>query len=162
MVRIVGLFAIRVIVLAIVCCVALEAPVIAASKKKGTKKYYLSESAFTGSQASTACEKGFHMALLWEIYNTSALQYDVELGLVHSNSAFGPPVGFGWIKTGNSPSNVTNIPGLDDCLSWTVNDGKGTAVSLAGHWNTTSSVISPWIAILFTCDNSLSVWCVQD
>jgi len=162
MVRNIGLFAIRMIVLTMVCCVAIEAPLIAASKKKNPKKYYLSQSGFTGSQASTACEKGFHMATLWEIYNTSSLQYDVDLGVVHGNSAFGPPVGFGWIRTGNSPNNTANIPGLDDCLSWTVNDGKGTTVSLAGHWNTTSSVISPWVTILITCDSSVSVWCVQD
>jgi hypothetical protein len=70
----IGLFVVRIIILVLVCCTFLETPVSAGSKKKGAKKYYQSHSGFTGSQASTACEKGFHMASLWEIFNTSNLQ----------------------------------------------------------------------------------------
>jgi hypothetical protein len=149
-------------VLILVGCIIFETPVIAGSKKKGIKKYYLSQSAFTGSQATTACEKGFHMAALWEIFETSNLHYDATLGITHPEAASGPPVGFGWIRTSGSANNMTNIPGLDNCQSWTVDDGKGTAVSLAGHWNDTPSVISPWVQLLLACGNTVHVWCVQD
>ena len=155
-------FAIKLIILLLVCCIVLEAPVIAGSKKKGLRKYYRTQANYTGSQATTACEKGFHMASLWEIFNTSALQYDVNLGFTLPDSGFGPPVGFGWIRTGGNSNNQVNVAALDNCLAWTVNDGKGTAVSLPGGWGTTPSNVNPWIPGLIGCDDPIPVWCVQD
>jgi hypothetical protein len=47
--------------------IALAALGADASAGQQLKKFFLTIGEFTGSQATTACPKGFHMASLWEI-----------------------------------------------------------------------------------------------
>ena len=42
------------------------------------------------------------MASLGEIHDTSNLRYDTDLGLTLADSGFGPPIVFGWIRTGGA------------------------------------------------------------
>ena len=75
------------------------------------RKFYLTKTEdYTGSQALSACASGYHMASLWEIFDTSNLRYDTALGASSTDSGSGPPVavyfglghfeGDGWIRTG--------------------------------------------------------------
>lgn len=64
------------------------------------RKFYLTRTGYTGARALSACTAGYHMASLWEIHDPSNLRYDTELGFVQDDSGFGPPIEFGWIRTG--------------------------------------------------------------
>ena len=55
------------------------------------RKFYLTQTGFTGSQALTACANGYHMASLWEILDPSNLRYNTTLGFTTQDSGFGPP-----------------------------------------------------------------------
>ena len=43
------------------------------------KSFYLTKTSHNGSQVLTACAEGYHMASLWEIFDTSNLRYDTAL-----------------------------------------------------------------------------------
>jgi len=104
------------------------------------------------------------MAALWEIFDTSNLSYDTELGFTQADSGFGPPIRSGWIRTGNLASG-SHIAGDANCQAWTSAGAKdsGTRVFLINLWNSTSvSVINPWQASPFFCAADERVWCVQD
>jgi len=58
------------------------------------RKCYLTQNLKNGSQALTACVEKFHMASLWEIFNTSNLGYDTSRGFTQVDSGSGPPAGF--------------------------------------------------------------------
>ena len=49
------------------------------SDGKGARKYYLTLPQFEGDQVLTACARGYHMASLFEILDTSNLRYDTTL-----------------------------------------------------------------------------------
>jgi hypothetical protein len=71
------------------------------------RSFYITQTTHTGSQALTACAEGYHMASLWEIFDTSNLKYDTVLGLTQDDSGFGPPSQIGgWIRTGRFASTV--------------------------------------------------------
>jgi hypothetical protein len=127
----------------------------------GNRKFYLTQGTVQGGQALTACAKGYHMASLWEIFNVSALTYDTKLGVVLDDSGEGPSVVAGWIRTGFVDSS-TNTPGEASCHVWKSSSSldEGTLVNLAGVWQSTSTIISPWQASAAICSNSLHVWCV--
>jgi hypothetical protein len=128
---------------------------------KKARKFYLTQDGFTGSQALTACANKFHMASLWEIFNTSALRYDTENGLSLDDSGTGPPVSFGWVRTG-VPSDNGQIAGVANCLSWTTDTGNGSLIVLNALWNNSSISVSPWRSAVATCSTPIRVWCVQD
>jgi len=44
------------------------------------KSYYVTKTSHDGSEALTACAEGYHMASLWEIFDTSNLRYNTQLG----------------------------------------------------------------------------------
>jgi hypothetical protein len=81
------------------------------------KSYYLTQTTHNGSQPLTACAAGYHMASLWEIFDTSNLKYDTALGAVSNDSGSGPPtvvivaghiLNAGWIRTGGAvPAGAT-------------------------------------------------------
>ncbi len=140
-------------------------------REKQPRKFYLTPTTQTGSEALTACAAGYHMAALWEIFDTSNLRYDTQLGRITEDSGFGPPAesgvaftGRGWIRTGVNGTDGTEA-GSANCEVWTSASATviGSAVSLNDLW--TSNVVtvtSPWRARTEQCSFPLAVWCVQD
>lgn len=141
-------------------------------KEDGRRAFYLTQSLFDGSQASTACAVGFHMASIYEILDPSNLKYHTTLGVTTDDSGAGPPQGppkGGWIRTGDGafpetlPSETTPAPGNQDCANWTVNAGQGTTVRLGAGWDFHEAPrMHPWLPALLSCSEQLRVWCVQD
>lgn len=129
------------------------------------RRYFLTKIEFTGSTADEACPVGFHFASLWEILDTTALEYDQTLGPVAADSGHGPPVlglGYGWARTGGGPSGGGG-PGNGNCDLWSaVPDGFGTIVRLEDDWEQPATEISPWTATEVACSGRHSVWCVED
>ena len=91
---------------------------VASLANKGPRKFYLTRTEHDGAHALTACAGGYHMASLWEIFDTSNLRYDTELGFTRDDSGFGPPIAQGWIRTGYIASGF-GPPGLINCKAWT-------------------------------------------
>ena len=131
----------------------------------GSKKYYQTQDTFDGSHALTASDNGFHMASLWEIFNTSILKYDTKRGLTFEDTGSGPPITDAWIRTGNEPVEIDS-EGLSNCNAWQSNDAGhfGTRADLTDNWagGAVASRISPWSASTDTCNLANNVWCVQD
>lgn len=139
------------------------------------RRYYLTQTSPTGSSgdaALDACAAGFHMASLWEIFDTSMLAYDSVLGLTNDDSGAGPPTGsYGYVRTGNTSNNTTPSAGTSNCLAWSDSSGYGTMLSLEKRWYVSSSnpqepaqaTIIPWRASNTTCIvPGIHVWCVED
>jgi hypothetical protein len=89
-----------------------------ADDKKQLRGYYLTTTLHNGAQATTACAAGFHMASLWEMFDTSNLKYETGLGFTRPDSGFGPPLSLGWVRTGGNASFSTT-PGFANCNAWT-------------------------------------------
>jgi hypothetical protein len=150
--------------LLVVAFAALLPPAGAAPADKGPRKFYLTKTGHTGSQALSACASGYHMASLWEILDPSNLKYDTELGLTRADSGFGPTFSDGWIRTGFTASGTLQA-GLGNCQTWTSANGSdgGTTVALPVNWDSTNvTPVSPWNPGAFPCSLPLNVWCVQD
>ena len=136
---------------------------LSTAEAKGRKYYLTKEETFDGSEALTACAKGYHMASLWELLDPSNLTYDTKLGLIRADAGSGPPAGFeGWIRTGFNSSS-TSTAGQGNCNAWTSNDGGnfGTDAFLSIQWEGTSNPISPWVADSVPCNATLPVWCIS-
>ena len=131
------------------------------------RRYYLTPTVHNGEQALTACEPGFHMASLWEIFDTSNLDYDTALGANQPDSGGGPPTWnggfFGWIRTGGLAETV-NLSGWGNCLAWTSADEAdyGSRAALNFEWGSEPTVIAPWHGFSDTCSSVRRVWCVED
>jgi hypothetical protein len=70
---------------------------------------------FDGNETLTACAKGYHMASIWEILDTSNLSYNTDLGVIVDDSGSGPPNAIeGWIRTGDVTSDH-----FTNCKAWT-------------------------------------------
>jgi hypothetical protein len=139
------------------------------------RTYYLTQTEHNGSQARTACAAGYHMASLWEIFDTSNLKYNTELGFMQGDSGFGPPTvapglgdifppPLGWIRTG-AIAGSSNAAGLANCDAWT--NASHTVMGSTGFLDarfsdTDLTRISPWAASTAPCDLLRKVWCVQD
>jgi hypothetical protein len=134
-------------------------------QRTARQKYYLASGSFDGSQALTACAAGYHMASLWEIRDTSNLQYNTILGYNLADSGQGPPSGVtGWVRTGSASTTSSITPGVANCGTWSLNTHSlnGTGVALVDSWTNSSVPVSPWIAGLFPCNTSNFVWCAED
>jgi hypothetical protein len=141
------------------------------------RKYYMTSATPAGNAVINACVAGYHMASLAEIFNTSVLEYDMDLvasGDAHSvpDSGSGPPFStLAFIRVGVAGANNA-IPGNANCVSggnvWSTNSAavNGTAVALNPVWNSSSTNISPWDATVRPCSNTTApvahVWCVQN
>lgn len=134
--------------------------------------YYISRDTRTGSSALTGCATGYHMASLWEIFDTSNLRYNTQFGLIADDSGFGPPISVngegasGWIRTGNDADSGSTA-GQANCNAWTFENGEaasGTVAQPVLDWraSTTATSVSPWIAKTGFCSLPQHVWCVQD
>ena len=131
------------------------------------RQFYLTRDTATGSQALNACQSGFHMASLWEIFDVTNLKYDTARGEIRADSARPNPTKGKARGRASDPNN---------CAAWTTSDPSsyGTMVALGGLWETglrpappanTDSIESysvPWVSAAESCGFRLRVWCVQD
>jgi hypothetical protein len=102
---------------------------------------------------------------LWEIFDTSNLQYNTGLGFMQADGGMGaPPANTqGWIRTGGVPSGSSNA-GDGNCFNWTSVSGtdSGTLVALDHTWNGAAIRSSPWLPSTAFCNSGAHVWCVED
>jgi hypothetical protein len=130
--------------------------------------YYLTKVTSAASQATQACDTGFHFASLWEIFDTSNLKYDTNLGATSDDSGQGPPSlaagSTGWIRTGGSSEGTSTTSGRANCLAWTTDSAtsNGTIVALPDSWSFSSDRIEPWATTTSFCSFPHRVWCVAD
>jgi hypothetical protein len=121
--------------------------------------YYLTRGTYDGSQASTACVSGYHMASIYELHETSNLSYNTTLGYNADDDGSGPPPGlFGWTRSSG---------GVHSCSDWTSNSSSewATAFELDPVWSDSPGLFAPWVPSAngsLTCNFQFQVWCVQD
>jgi hypothetical protein len=136
----------------------------------GGRGFYVTpDKIYQGDEALTACDPGYHMASLWEIFDVSNLTYDTVRGFDGADSGEGPPTGVtGWVRTGYHASEGDEIPGIGNCAVWTTNitSAHGTVVMMGFDWTREGSAINPWQPMTTTmfirCDQLNRVWCVED
>jgi hypothetical protein len=132
------------------------------------KKYYLTTTPVDGAHVLNACASGYHVASLWEIFDTSNLAYDTSLGQSSPDSGRGPSsLHSGWVRTGWRQEDADS-PGSGNCDVWTSADPakSGTVVELNNQWDESpvnlNPAVNPWRAFFSPCGNSVPVWCVQN
>ena len=131
-------------------------------KRDSRRSFYLTQSEHTGSQALTACAEDYHMASLWEILDPSNLRYNTELGYTRADSGSGPPVAYGFARTGREALGGGPI-GAINCHAWTSDSELGSVFSLAENvFNGEPKPISPWVTVATSCSSTFRVWCVQN
>lgn len=141
---------------------------VAHTKEKcQARKFYLTQATFTGNQALSACASNYHMASLWEIFDTSNLTYNTDLGLIQDDSGSGPPGNVaGWVRTGGLSESQAGFPGFNNCNAWTANNESdfGTILFLDLVWGILQRTtnISPWETENASCNIPMGVWCVQN
>jgi hypothetical protein len=137
-----------------------------ATSSKPMRQFYLTKNILPADQAITACASGYHMASLWEIYDSSNLKYNTTLGDTSDDSGLGPPVAsaVGWVRTGwSSEADGSKPAGEVNCNVWTSVSGSdwGTQIYLESDWESIM-VQDAWYATKGLCSNTLRVWCVED
>ena len=168
-----GLVSLLTLVLLVVSCLAYlawnreeaiasgpQAPLVAPT---AVRQYYVTTSSHFGANADTACESGYHMASVWEILDTTNLEYNTALGLAQADSGQGPPTCVhGWVRTGYLSDN-TDTEGLGNCNNWTSFNGAdyGTVARLPCDW-TQAQDMHVWQAWAQACNALSKVWCVAD
>lgn len=129
------------------------------------RSYYVTNANFTGDEVLAACAAGYHAASLWEIYDTTDLAYAYSHpdAQTLADSAWGPPIWWGWVRTGGDPS-AANTAGQANCNAWTTGQSGtyGTLVRPNSAWTGASTTISPWQTQTWSCAGIAPVWCVQD
>jgi hypothetical protein len=130
---------------------------------KGPRQFYLTKtSEYDGAEALSACAPGYHMASMWEIHDASNVRYNTDLGYTLADSGFGPPIVFGWIRTGAVAADSGPVGGVN-CNAWTSRGvGFGVRVRLTDGWPSPAIENSPWSADGQSCNTPDRVWCVQD
>ena len=128
--------------------------------------YYLtSGDSYDGADAPGACAESYHMASLWEIWDTSNLRYEGDLGYQYPDGdcGQGPPTdAYGWVRTGSTASTSTDGPGLANCAAYTSTTViSGTVVSLPNDWSAPGSTMGVWEAGTASCSSAQRVWCVR-
>ena len=141
---------------------AASAPDGSLAATAGMRHYYLHTAAQYATDALSACASGYHMASLWEMLDTSHLQYNTALGDMAGDSGSGPPTVFsGWVRTGYSSNNGATA-GQANCNGWTSTSGSGTVVSLPSNWTIAPQDIHVWTVGTSSCGLPSDVWCVED
>jgi hypothetical protein len=119
------------------------------------RSFYLSINTVQGDLAYDACADGYHFAGVAEIWDTSNLFYDSELGITWNPLIQGPPAGIGgWIDNADVAPN-------DNCWNWSTNspDYTGIGANIRGDAVLDGKL---WNAFLSTCDAERHVWCVSN
>ena len=131
------------------------------------RQYYLTKTTHNGTAALSACQKDYHMASLWEIFDPSTLKYNTSLGYTKADSGQGPPTSTprsvgGWVRTGYN-SDASDNPGQGNCNVWTSDstDHRGTQVRLPLDWSVEHDIYV-WEVGATGCNYSQRVWCVAD
>lgn len=130
----------------------------------GMRLFYMTQLGYDGSEASTACEAGYHMASFWEIVDPSNLKYNTALGFGYPDSGSGPPSEhYGWVRTG-SVNDTSNVSGKANCDGWSsdASSHRGTLVSLPGPWTAGWEDLSIWLAATSDCQWEHPTWCIED
>ena len=147
--------------------VSIQSRPLAAST--GLRQYYLTKNSYTGANANTACDTGYHFASLWEILDPSSLKYNTDKGLTTDDSGHGPPTtgaAHAWVRTGHTSNASINDPvGQANCNAWTSESLSdwGTYVRLSDDWeNSSTQNVHVWNTTMGVCSNTLRVWCVTD
>ena len=126
------------------------------STRERLRRYYLTSSVFAASLADSpsTCEVGFHFASVWEILDTSQVEYDPTLGYNDPDPGeIGPGNATGWIRGG--PADCSNWAGGGPLIS-------GSTARLDSGLSDAAIVISPWEIINQTCVAPSRVFCVED
>jgi hypothetical protein len=132
------------------------------------RQYYITADTHNGANTLSACADGYHMASLWEIYDTSNLSYNTSLGKTSGDSGFGPPTeGPAWVRTGwYDTQSDQDSSGIANCVAWTseADDMYGSVARVQPDWeNDHGPYLYPnWQTWTNTCDTSTRVWCVED
>lgn len=140
------------------------APEAPAAGSSGLRQYYRTSNAYTPTRISLACASGYHFASLWEILDTSNLEYNNILGDWQEDSGYGPLTGRrGWVRTGYNSAS-TGVPGQNNCLAWTSSSDayQGTSAELTDQWGSETTDVGVWIVGNDACDTPVPVWCVED
>jgi len=128
------------------------------------RKYYMTQTSYTGSQAASACASGYHMAAIFEIADPSNLEYNPDLGIQLDDSGYGPPSGFvAWVRTGHS-ADTGSTPGQANCNTWTSSStsDNGSVAYFPYDWSIAPD-FEAWKTLAVPCDSGgVSVWCVED
>jgi hypothetical protein len=139
---------------------------------RSARRFYLSKATVQGSQALTACTRGFHMASRFELTDPALLAYDPVLGVTTDDSGAGPPSAAavydtpgpsGWVRTGGGSqyTDAASAPGsaFTNCSAWSTgsHDASGTVAFLTDHFGRPL-----WDGGSRRCDESFHVWCVED
>jgi hypothetical protein len=158
----------------VVAGVAFATPTWAAPPPKKTdsliRSYYLTPGLYDGSQASTACAAGYHMASIFEIYGTWSLRYASELagtfrieadGQIYEfdDTGAGPPANIPTLWAGWIRSSFINDPQWN-CEGWT--DSSVDNIGAVATPMLPSQTNDLWHVSGGSCSVSRPVWCVQD
>lgn len=142
---------------------AIAAP--ATQEALGRRFYLTPDSTYNGATALTACDAGFHMASIWEIADVTNLVYDTSRGYTGADSGLGPPTyTMGWVRTGYQASG-SSTPGLGNCQAWTSNSANdyGSRAYLSANWLSDPRIDgTEWVYVMFACNTTRRVWCVED
>lgn len=145
--------------------VAAFSPQISLAASTGMRRYYLTKSAYDGDGADGAgvCASGYHFVSLWEILDTSKLEYNTTLGYTTDDSGQGPPTDAqGWVRTGYNSDNSMTM-GKGNCNAWTNNtSGYGTVAWPVNDWAGGTQDVHVWDTGPSLCNVSGRVWCVED
>ena len=129
------------------------------------RRFYLTLGGYPATEATTACDPGFHFASLPEMVQPGSFAYDTTRGRQNADSGYGPPTTIpGWIRTGNDASSTPDA-GVGNCNAWTTTSSNAgaTVASIKSGWDV--SQVDPrwiWYAIVVGCSGTPPVWCVQD
>ena len=124
----------------------------------------MTQAQVTGSEVLTACGAGYHAASLWELLTPSNLTYNTALGVTLADSGSGPPMAFGWVRTG---ADALTVQGTDEspsnCTAWTSSDptNSGAVASLSWYF-TPSKMTLPWQPHYSPCSAPMPVWCLEN
>jgi hypothetical protein len=155
------------------------------------KMYYLTATGFTGADAITACDSGFHMASISEIQDPGNLKYVTRhtpaydsangmtaeeaqkwyrtpaLGSSAYDQGSSPPSDhMGWVRTGAVTMKATP----DDCGLWLYDSDQHSGTMMSFHTLWDGSYMDPvrsvptvgWHTLQQTCSLPEPVWCVED
>jgi hypothetical protein len=148
-----------------------SAPQAPAAGSTGLRQYYLTKIGYNGAAADEpgVCATGYHFASLWEILDTTMLEYNDTEGITWDDLSMDGDMGegpmasmYGWARTGNT-SVSANLAGFSNCYAWdSSSDGYyGTTILLDGNWAAATNSF-PWDVSTDTCDTPYYVWCVAD
>jgi hypothetical protein len=124
-------------------------------------KYYLTTATVLGGFALTACQAGFHMASMYELWDPSNLEYVSPPGVTYSDLGTGPPASPGWVHTGGTTSSSSTDP-APNCDDWISASSVKYGTVFRYRYSHASGIPPSLLAFSESCDDAQRVWCIQD